>query len=88
MLPKLKDTPKFKKDLYKFKKLLNSINDPKIRKTGEELLNNIINYSNIIDQEHSISNTNIDPKRLRSSIEELSKARLKLDKFIKDSKGL
>ena len=85
MLPKLKDTPKFKKDLNKFRKIIESIKDPKIKDQGKLLLSDVLNQSYIIDQGHNpVANNDIDPRQLREQIEKLGDARVKLKKFIKD----
>ena len=87
MLPKLKETLHFQRDLVKLKNQINEIQDQKIQDQAVILLSQIIEKTNLIDEGHNPhTNTNIDPRNLRENIKEILDIKTKLLKIIKDSK--
>ena len=85
---KVKQSNKFKKDYAQYKRDLDKITNEHARKNGYELLNKLVEQFNLIDAAHETTNTSIDPTKIRENVEASVSLRLKLNKLIKDSKGL
>lgn len=86
MLPKLKDTNKFKKEYLNYKREIEKIENVSAKEKGLSLLNNLINQSKLIDIEHDITNRDINPKKLRENIEVMANIRLQIKKLLKDAR--
>jgi hypothetical protein len=86
MLPKLKDTNKFKKEYLKYKREIEKIENSSARERGLSLLNQLTYQSNLIDIEHNITNRSINPKKVRETIEVMSDIRLQIKKLLKDAR--
>ena len=85
---KVKQSNKFKKDYAQYKRDLDKITNEQAKKNGYALLNKLVEQFNLIDAAHEITNTSIDPTKIRENVEASVSLRLKLNKLIKDSKGL
>lgn len=87
MLPKLKNSAKYLKEIKEYEIAIEKIQNPKIKKQNLDLLTRLKQETSYIDQAHDIANNkNIDPRKIRENIENIVSIRLKLRKIVKDSK--
>ena len=85
MLPKLKDTTKFKKEYLKYKREIEKIENASARERGLSLLNQLTYQSKLIDVEHDVTNKTINPKKVRETVEVMADIRLQIKKLLKDA---
>ena len=76
----------FKKDFAQYKRDIEKISNDQIKQECYTLLNKLAQEYSYIDNIHSASNKTIDPTKIRENVERSIQLRLKLNKFIKDSK--
>ena len=76
----------FKKDFAQYKRDIEKIPSNQIKQECYTLLNKLAQEYSYIDNSHSASNKTIDPTKIRENVERSIQLRLKLNKFIKDSK--
>ena len=77
---------KFKNDLARFKQIISSIQNPKAKQKGENLLREFVEQATLIDEAHNtINNGYIDPRTVRDNVKNLTTARRRLEQFIKNS---
>ena len=87
MLPKLKNSLEFKKDLKSFQISIENIPYPNAKEKALHLLQKIMLEANILDESHNpITNNDIDPRAVRSNVENMVELRKELTKLINDSK--
>lgn len=85
---KIKSSNMFQKDLRLYKSAIESITDKNVKQEYQLLLNNLVEQFRIIDAAHDTVNRDIDPTQVRENVEQSILLRKKLNKLIKDSKGL
>ena len=87
MLPKLKNTQTFQKEINNYKKDILLLDNEDAKEKGLRIINQLMHQAHIIDQVHSpIGNTSVDPRTVRENVETISKLRFNLKKLIKESK--
>ena len=85
---KIQQSNKFKKDLRLYNLAIESIIDERVKQEYQSLLNKLVEQFRIIDAAHDTVNRDIDPTQIRENVEQSILLRKKLDKLLKDSKGL
>lgn len=85
---KTKDSQKIQKDLEKYKTAINLISNERIKQEYQILFNKLAEQFKLIDAAHDTINKDIDPTQVRENVEQSILIRKKLDKLVKDSKGL
>lgn len=84
MIDHLSKNSKYKKDLARYKQIIENISDEKVRKKGEALINKFLSQAALIDAGHdSRNNGYIDPRSTRDSVINLVSIRRELESFIK-----
>lgn len=87
MLPKLQNSQKLNLELKKYSKEISKIENLEVKRKAENLISMIRSQVALIDEGHNIvTNTNIDPRNLRSNIARLSELRYQLKKIVNDIK--
>jgi hypothetical protein len=82
---KVKQLNKFKKDLARYRREIDSIPNEDIKKKGYNLINKLIEEYNYIDAAHDPSTSkSLEPVRIRDNITRSIDLRIELDKLIKD----
>lgn len=85
MLPKLTNSKNLKIELDRYSKIVNSIENPVVKKKGQELISKILSHAAVIDEGHNVfTNTDIDPKNLREVISNMNSLRYELKKIVDD----
>ena len=85
---KIQQSNKFKKDLRLYNLAIESIIDERVKQEYQSLLNKLVEQFRIIDAAHDTVNRDIDPTQICENVEQSILLRKKLDKLLKDSKGL
>lgn len=87
MLPKLQKSNIVKKEIYTFKKIINSIDNQNIKLKANNLLSELEKHFNIINEAHNpLTNNSIDPRKIRENVKQVSIIRNEIKKIIKDFK--
>lgn len=86
MLSKLKNSERAKKEIKRYKNMIENLPTEDSKNKAQHLLNKLILQSNVIDQAHMFDiNNKVDPKYLRENIDKLVKVRIELNKIFRDA---
>ena len=89
MLPKLKNSKKYKDDLDKFTKGISKMPNAKAQKDYEKLLKEFKQLCNVIDDSHSAEyNGYVKPDLIKEKIFSMVSVRKKLQKYLNDAESL
>ena len=82
----LHDSPRFKDDVLRYKKAINSITNTKAKLNAEKLLKDFLHQATLIDEAHSFKNLGfMDPKSVNENSDVLLQLKGKLEKFVSDA---
>lgn len=85
MLEKLSQSKSFKKDIIFFKNAIDKIENITVKRKAQDLLDKLIREVSIIDSTHSVlSGIDLDPKKVRENVENISYFRGELKNLVKD----
>jgi predicted phage-related endonuclease len=86
MIPKLENSKRFIEELNKFKKVIETIENPKLKENAISIISDIYKHIHIIDEAHNpLTNNSIDPRKVRENVEIVNDLRVKIKKIINDS---
>lgn len=84
---KLQNSDKVSRDIKRYQKEINTINNSIAKERAIALLNELKTHCNLIDEAHSSRNNGyIDPRNVRDNIEKSVIIRKELNTLIKDAK--
>lgn len=86
MIQKLQNSKRFIREINEFKKVIETIENPKLKETAINIISDLYKHIRIIDEVHNpLTNNSIDPRKVRENVEIVNDLRVKIKKIINDS---